>query len=301
MTQLFSNSRDAQRYRAAFFLSLPALIGLFLFHYWPIADTFRLSFTDYKVFTGEFTFTGLKNYDIALHDPILLLSLKNTALFFLIKVPVQMALGLCLALLIAKPGRDSTLLRTLILFPTVTSMVVASIVWGMMFHSDIGIVNSLCWNHFGLPAAGLPARQASGAARLWRLDHHLEGCRLEYDLLPGRPASDTLGEYYEAARIDGAGRWQLFRNITLPLLNRTHVFVLVTSTIAAFKIFVPVEVLDRWRALQRHPRDRALHLPSGFPLQPLQLRHRPVGHPGGAADRHQRTCSCASHGMSDDD
>ena len=92
MTQLFSNSRDGQRYRAAFFLSLPALIGLFLFHYWPIADTVRLSFTDYKVFTGEFTFTGLKNYDLALKDPLLLLSLKNTALFFLIKVPLQMTL-----------------------------------------------------------------------------------------------------------------------------------------------------------------------------------------------------------------
>ena len=53
------------------------------------------------------------------------------------------------------------------------------------------------------------------------------------------------GVYYEAARIDGAGRWEIFRNITLPLLNRTHVFVLVTSTIAAFKIFVPVRSADR--------------------------------------------------------
>ena len=51
------------------------------------------------------------------------------------------------------------------------------------------------------------------------------------------------GVYYEAARIDGAGRWQQFRYMTLPLLNRTHVFVLVTGTIAAFKVFVPVEVL----------------------------------------------------------
>ncbi len=240
MTVLFSNSRNAQRYRAAFFLSLPALIGLFLFHYWPIADTVRLSFTDYKVFTGEFTFTGLKNYDLAFKDPLLLLSLKNTAVFFLIKVPLQMALGLMLAMLVAKPGRDSTLLRTLVLFPAVTSMVVASIVWGMMFHSDIGIVNSLL-ESLGLPQQGFlrdkhQALPVLAAITIWK-DVGLSMIFYLAGLLA------IPGEYYEAARIDGAGRWQLFRNITLPLLNRTHVFVLVTSTIAAFKIFVPVEVL----------------------------------------------------------
>ena len=240
MTRLFSNSRDAQRYRAAFLLSLPALIGLFLFHYWPIADTVRLSFTDYKVFTGEFTFTGLKNYDIALNDPLLLLSLKNTALFFLIKVPLQMALGLLLAMLVAKPGHDSTLLRTLVLFPAVTSMVVASIVWGMMFHSDIGIVNGVL-ESLGLPQQGFlrdknQALPVLASITIWK-DVGLSMIFYLAGLLA------IPFEYYEAARIDGAGRWQLFRNITLPLLNRTHVFVLVTSTIAAFKIFVPVEVL----------------------------------------------------------
>lgn len=240
MAQIISNSGRAQRYRAAFLLSLPALIGLFLFHYWPIAETVRLSFTDYKVFTGEFTFTGLKNYDIAFNDPLLLLSLKNTALFFLIKVPLQMALGLCLALLIAKPGRDSTLLRTLILFPAVTSMVVASIVWGMMFHSDIGIINSLL-ESIGLPAQGFlrdknQALPALASITIWK-DVGLS--MIFY--LAGLLAIPSV--YYEAARIDGAGRGEIFRYITLPLLNRTHAFVLVTSTIAAFKIFVPVEVL----------------------------------------------------------
>ncbi len=240
MARIISNSGRAQRYRAAFLLSLPALIGLFLFHYWPIAETVRLSFTDYKVFTGEFTFTGLKNYDIAFNDPLLLLSLKNTALFFLIKVPLQMALGLCLALLIAKPGRGSTLLRTLILFPAVTSMVVASIVWGMMFHSDIGIINSLL-ESIGLPAQGFlrdkhQALPALASITIWK-DVGLS--MIFY--LAGLLAIPSV--YYEAARIDGAGRLAIFRYITLPLLNRTHAFVLVTSTIAAFKIFVPVEVL----------------------------------------------------------
>ncbi len=240
MIHLFSNSQKAQRYRAAFLLSLPALIGLLLFHYLPIADTFRLSFTDYKVFTGEFTFTGLKNYEIAFSDPILVQSLRNTALFFLIKVPLQMALGLCLALLVSKPGRDSTFLRTLILFPTVTSMVVASIVWGMMFHSDIGIVNSTL-EAFGLPAQGFLRDKYQALPLLALITIWKEVGLSMIFYLAGLLAIPTV--YYEAARIDGATPWQIFRYITLPLLNRTHVFVLVTSTIAAFKVFVPVEVL----------------------------------------------------------
>ena len=191
MNRFSFNSLNAQRYRAAFLLSLPALIGLLLFHYWPIADTVRLSFTDYKVFTGEFTFTGLKNYEIALNDPLLLLSLKNTALFFLIKVPLQMALGLCLALLVAKPGRDSTLLRTLVLFPAVTSMVVASIVWGMMFHSDIGIVNGVL-ESLGLPAQGF-LRDRYQALPVLASDHDLERSRLEHDLLLGGFVGDPDG------------------------------------------------------------------------------------------------------------
>ena len=143
-------------------------------------------------------------------------------------------------MLVAKPGRDSTLLRTLVLFPTVTSMVVASIVWGMMFHSDIGIVNSVL-ESLGLPQQGFlrdknQALPVLASITIWK-DVGLSMIFYLAGLLA------IPFEYYEAARIDGAGRWELFRHITLPLLNRTHVFVLVTSTIAAFKIFVPVEVL----------------------------------------------------------
>ena len=240
MTRFSFNSARAQRYRAAFLLSLPALIGLYLFHYLPIAETFRLSFTDYKVFTGEFIWRGLKNYEIAASDPILFESLGNTALFLILKVPAQMLLGLCLAMLIRKPGRDSTLMRTLILFPTVTSMVVASIVWGMMLHSDIGMVNSLL-EAFGLPRQGFLRDRYQALPLLALITIWKEVGLSMIFYLAGLLAIPA--EYYEAARIDGANPRQLFRHITLPLLNRTHIFVLVTGTIAAFKVFVPVEVL----------------------------------------------------------
>lgn len=240
MGWLFSNSITARRYRAAFWLSLPALVGLVLFHYWPIAETFRLSFTDYRVFTGEFTWTGLKNYNIALDDPVLAQSLKTTGWFFLIKVPLQMAFGLGLALFVSQPGKGINILRTIILFPTVTSMVVASIVWGMMLHPENGLVNSFL-ELLSIPRQGFltsknQALPILAAITIWKevglsMIFYLAG-------LLAIPA-----EYYDAGEVDGAGRWQLFRHITLPLLRGTHIFVMVTSTIAAFKVFVPAKVL----------------------------------------------------------
>jgi multiple sugar transport system permease protein len=240
MGWLVSNNLTARRYRAAFWLSLPALVGLVLFHYWPIAETVRLSFTDYKVFTGEFTWTGLKNYQIALDDPILIQSLKTTGWFFLIKVPLEMSLGLGLALFVSQPGKGINLLRTIILFPTVTSMVVASIVWGMMLHPDTGLVNGFL-EMANLPRQGFLTSKNQALPILAAITVWKEVGLSMIFYLAGLLAIPS--EYYEAARVDGAGRWHLFRHITLPLLRGTHIFVMVTTTIAAFKVFVPAKVL----------------------------------------------------------
>ena len=240
MKILFSNSLTAQRYRAAFFLSLPALIGLVLFHYWPIADTFRMSFTEYRVFTGETTWAGLKNYETLLDDPILVRSLKTTALFFLIKVPLQMMIGLGLALLVSGAGRTTNILRTIILLPTVTSMVVASVVWGMMLHPDQGLVNSTL-EILGIPTQRFLSDKDQALPVLVGITIWKEVGLSMIFYLAG--LLTIPHEYYDAGKVDGASNWGLFRHITLPLLRRTHVFVLITSTISAFKVFVPVKVL----------------------------------------------------------
>lgn len=231
---------NRQRYRAAFLLALPALIGLAIFHYWPMIQTVYLSFTDYRVFTGQTTWVGLKNYINAFQDPVFLNSLKTTGLFFLIRVPAQMALGLGLAMLIVRPGKGSLLMRAAILLPTVTSMMVVSVVWGYMMHPEQGLINSLL-RTLGLPAQGFlsnrdQALPSVAAITIWKevglsMIFYLAG-------LLSIPS-----EYYDAAKVDGAGRWATFRHVTMPLLRSTHVFVLVTTTIAAFKVFVPVRVL----------------------------------------------------------
>lgn len=235
-----SSSKYHERYLAAFLLSLPAIVGLVLFHYWPIIDTFRLSFLDYRIFTGEFSWIGMDNFVRAAEDPVLVSSLKTTLVYFIFKVPVQMGLALLLAVLVSQSMPGQGLLRTLILLPTVTSMVVASTTLGMMMHPDNGIINAFL-SSVGLPEQGFlssttQALPSIAAITIWKevgmsMIFYLAG-------LTTIPRS-----YYEAARVDGANNWHLMRYITVPLLRRTHIFVLITSTIAAFKVFVPVKVL----------------------------------------------------------
>jgi len=229
-----------QKYTAAFLLSLPALIGLILFHYWPIYEMVRLSLLDYKIFTGEFSWKGVDNYVLAADDPILVDSLWVTATYFLLRVPLQMALALGLALFVVRPGRGVAWIRTIILLPAVTSMVVVSTVWGIMFHPDQGLVNGLL-ELLHLPpqpflASASQALPAIAFITIWK--------EVGVSMLFFMAGLLTISRsYYEAAEVDGASVWQSFRNITLPLLKPTTAFVLITTTIAAFKVFVPVQIL----------------------------------------------------------
>ena len=229
-----------QKYVAVILLSLPALIGFILFHYWPIYEMVRLSLLDYKLFTGEFTWQGIENYVVAAEDPILWDSLLVTAFYFFLKVPVQMALALALALFVSRSGRGIGWIRTIILLPAVTSMVVVSTVWGMLFHPDSGLINGFL-ELLHLPQQLFLASQDQALPAIAFITIWKEvGLNMLF-FMAGLLA--IPGVYYEAATVDGARPWQIFRHITLPLLKPTTIFVLVTSTISAFKVFVPVKVL----------------------------------------------------------
>ena len=186
------------------------------------------------------TWVGLKHYATAAEDPLLRLTLFTSLKYFFLKVPVQMALAFALALFVSRPGKGIGVVRTLILLPTITSFVVASVLWGMMYHPNIGLFNSV------LEVIGIgpqpflrSADQALPAVvviTIWK-EVGLSMLFFMAGLLAIPP------EYYDAANVDGANSWQLTRHITIPLLRNTTAFVLVTSTIHAFKVFVPIKVL----------------------------------------------------------
>jgi multiple sugar transport system permease protein len=229
-----------KRYFWAFLLSLPALLGLLLFHLWPVFEIFRSSLFKINIYTGQDTWRGLGNYATAAQDPMLGRSLIISLKFFLMKVPIQIALGLGLALLIKTPRRGTGFVRTVILLPTVTSMVVASTVWGFMYHPSNGLINSFL-ETLNLPnqpflTSASQALPSIAVITVWKE----VGLSMIFYLAGLMNIPEV---YYEAAEVDGANRWQTFLHITIPLLKRTTAFVLITSTISAFKVFVPVKVL----------------------------------------------------------
>ncbi|MCZ7570011.1 MAG: sugar ABC transporter permease [Ardenticatenaceae bacterium] len=233
-------TQTSQRYLAALLLSLPALVSLILFNFLPIVETVRFSLNDYNIYTRELAWAGNKQYVVALSDRTLIRSVGTTLQYFALKVPVEMVLALGLALLVRQPGRGVSVLRTIILLPTITSMVVVSTVWGMMYSPNSGLFNSI------LQSLGLPPQpfltspgQALPAVAVITIWKDIGLYMLFY--LAGLMNIPT--DYYDAARVDGANGLELLRHITVPLLNRTTVFVLVTSTITAFKVFVPVKIL----------------------------------------------------------
>lgn len=223
--------------KSVILMSVPAITGIILFYYWPIVEAFRYSFLQYNLIARTSTFIGFDNYRELINDQMVFTSFRVTFTFFLMKVPLQMALGLGLALLVKKNSMGIGLLRTIILLPTVTSMVVVTVVWGFMYHPTTGLFNSFL-NAVGIPSqkfltSPTQALPSIVALTLWK-DVGLTMLFYLAGLL------GISNELYEAAKIDGANGWQQLRYITIPTLRRTHLFILVTSTIAAFRVFDPV-------------------------------------------------------------
>ena len=237
--------------RAAWGMIAPALVLLTLFLIVPAVLALILSFTNARLISPNSPqFTGLDNYTRAFtHDPTFIRSLLNTFGFALVVVPVQAALGLLLALLVNQRIRGVNVFRTIYFLPVVTSMVVVSIVWTFMYQEN-GLINSmldrLTFGAFDAvawlqdPSTAMPAIIILS---IWQgVGFHMVIWLAGLQTIPG--------ELYEAASLDGAGTWNKFAHVTWPGLRSTLVFVIVTITIAAFGLFVQVDVMTRGGPLE---------------------------------------------------
>lgn len=186
---------------------------------------------------------GAQRWIVAARDPLFLRSVANTFWFALLVVPLQTALALAMALAVnrAYPGR--TLLRTVFFTPVVTSMVVVSVVWGLLLHTDEGLINRALADLLG---TGAPQPDWLGDARLAMPSIAIMSAwqGAGFQMLVFLAGLQSIPkELYEAAQVEGARPWQQFLWITLPGLRRTLVFVLLATTIAAFGLFTQVDVL----------------------------------------------------------
>jgi multiple sugar transport system permease protein len=221
----------------AFLFILPAIINFTVFRYVPILEAARASLYQYSLLGGYRDFIGLDHYTRMISDPVFWQSLKVTVLFVIYKVPIQIVLSLALAVLLQRETFGAGIVRSAILTPMVTSVIVVSIIWAMMYHSQQGLIQSM------LGAVGIP-RQAflSDAGRalpavtvmmIWKdLGFSL------IILLAGLKAIPAT--YYEAALVDGANAWEAFRRVTIPLLMPVLMFAVVTQAVFSFQVFTPV-------------------------------------------------------------
>jgi ABC-type sugar transport system permease subunit len=231
-----------RQYLIAFLFVLPALINFAIFRYIPIFMAGYASLFDYSLLGGFTDFVGAKNYVRAVEDDLFWTSMWVSFQYALMKVPVQVVISLLLAMFVSREVRGMSLARTIIFFPVVTSLVVAAILWQLMYNRDLGLIQSIL-SAFGLhhngflsnPTLALPSIVVM---MVWK--------EVGFSMIIFVAGLKGIPEmFYDAAAIDGASPVQRFWHITLPLLKPVTLFVVVTQTISAFQVFVPIFVMTQ--------------------------------------------------------
>jgi multiple sugar transport system permease protein len=222
-----------------FLFILPWAIGYLIFRFGPLLYSLFLSFTDYRG-SGTPAFIGPDNYVYMLtKDPRFIDSVRSTFLFVVTYLPLNLVIGLGIALLMNQRVRGITFFRAIYYLPAVSSGVAVALLWQFVFHKQYGILNAIL-SFFGIPNIGWLVdptwvMTAFVMLSLWGVG----GSMIIY--LAGLQAIPS--ELYEAASIDGAGHVRQFWHITLPMLSPTIFFNLVTGLIAAFQIFESAYVM----------------------------------------------------------
>ncbi len=226
-----------KRLALAFLFVLPAIVNFAVFRYIPIYKAIVASLYQYSLLGGFGEFVGLAHYLRMLDDAVFWRSMQATGWYVLYKVPLQIVLSLGLALLLERQTTGTAIVRSAILTPMVTSVIIVSIIWSMMYHSQNGLFQSV------LMALNLPkmaflsdvnrAMPAIAVMMIWK--------DIGFSFIVFVAGLKGIPEvYYEAATVDGANPWQILRSITIPLLRPIMMFVIVTQTIFSFQVFVPV-------------------------------------------------------------
>lgn len=228
-------SRRWSRYSSrVFYLFIsPWMTGFLGLTVLPLLYALYISFTDFDGVSSRWHWVGLANYIELFHDTDALFSLSRTVLYTAITVPLSVAGGLGLALLVNRRLRGVGIFRTLFYLPSVVPVVASAIMWKLIFDRDAGALNALL-EPFGIQAITWLVDPTVFYALiilvLWGMGG---GMVISLAGLQGIPA-----ELMESARVDGASSWQTFRKIVLPLLSPVLFFQVITGVIYSLQTFV---------------------------------------------------------------
>ncbi len=236
-----------KRHLAGWVFVAPAVIAMAVFFAVPVLAALAMSLTDFDIYAladlRNLRFVGLANYAQLLQLPLFWQALGNTLFFVVVGVPLSIGLSLGVAMLLNSPlARAQAFYRTALFAPVVTTLVAVAVVWRYLFHTRYGWLNHalasvgiapIDW--LGDPAWAMPSIVVLS---VWK--------NFGYNMVILLTALQAVSpDLYEAARLDGARRWALFRHITLPSLAPMLLVVSILTMAGHFQIFAEPYVMTQ--------------------------------------------------------
>ncbi len=217
-----------------YLLVLPYLLFVIVFVLFPVFFCAFLTFNKWNIIS-PMHFIGIANYTRLLHDQLFWLAIGNTLKFLLVHIPLQLIVSLFLAQLLNQKLKGLSFFRASFFMPVIVSGVVITILWQQLLGYDSGLINRLLTS-VGLHKVG------------WLVDPDVAIYSIAimatwknvglYVILFLVGLQTVPPQYYEAAKLEGATRWQQFYHITLPMINPTIFMVVILSTIGGFSLFI---------------------------------------------------------------
>jgi multiple sugar transport system permease protein len=248
-SRLRETLRQIRKNWTAYLFLAPGLIHFAIFTVFAVSFAFYISFHEWNIIKPDKPFVGLENYVRLFDDPRFLRAVTNT-FTFMVGIPLGLASGLSVALLLNTKVRGQAIYRTLFYIPVVTPLVVSSIIWKWVYQGDYGLLN------YYLLKFGIIEHKIT-----WLADPNLALPALILMMIWGGTGGTMViylaglqsipEEMYDAAKVDGANALQRLLYVTIPLLRPTTFFLLITSVIGTFQIFTEVYIMTNGGPLNR--------------------------------------------------
>lgn len=228
MKKFITKILNNQAFAAALFIA-PALAGTLIFIIIPVICSFGLSFVKWDLL-NPVEFVGWDNYIQIFSEPLFYKILINTIVFAVATSVFGVIIPLILAAILNSKIRGAEFYKTAYFLPFITPMIVIGVIWEWIFDPNIGLLNQILHLHINWLYDANFAMPALIIVSVWKL--------IGYNMVIFLSALSGISQsLFEAARIDGANHFQVFKNITVPLLAPTTFFVVIITTISSFQIF----------------------------------------------------------------
>ena len=228
MKNLFEKFVNNTQMSALIFL-LPALLGTLIFIVIPVICSFGLSFVQWDLL-NPIKFVGFENYREIFHEGLFYKILGNTIVFALSTSLFGVIIPLILASILNTKIRGNEFFKGAYFLPFITPMVVVGVVWACIFVPNIGLLNQMLHLHLNWLYDSKLAMPALIVVSVWKL--------IGYNMIIFLSSLSAISQsLFEAAKIDGANSFQIFKNVTIPMLSPTIFFVVIITAISSFQVF----------------------------------------------------------------